>query len=308
MPAIWIPKRLVDIGLINTAAAHPKSFVNHCEIEYQSRIMAAAAEIRSSESKIIMLTGPSASGKTTTAHKLSAELKKEGTHSVVVSLDDFYLNIDEYPRLPDGTKDYENVMALDIKEIHRCLLELIEKGQADFPEFDFVKEHRKEETHSIELQGGVVIVEGIHALNPILTDILPQGSVYKVYAGLREEYAYAGQRFLPTRDLRLARRIVRDSKYRGTSIDKTIKMWENVCIGEDKYIKEYKPYADLLLDTSFSYEISLLAPFIISLQQEKTEDVKNAEILASLVERFSLCVPIEEVYVPESSMLREFIG
>ncbi|MDL2323722.1 nucleoside kinase [Ruminococcaceae bacterium OttesenSCG-928-A16] len=307
MPAIWIPKRLVDIGLINTAAQHPASFINHCEIEYESRVLAAAAEARESGCKVIMLTGPSASGKTTTAHKLSAALSAAGAHSVVVSLDNFYLNIDDYPRLPDGTKDYENITALDIEEIHHCLLELIENGEAEFPEFDFTTEMRKPERLPVSLQGGVVIVEGIHALNPILTNVLPQGSVYKIYAGLREEYAYGGQRCLPTRDIRLARRMVRDDKFRGSALDRTIAMWPNVCIGEDTYIKAYKPYADLLLDTSFSYEICVLAPLVTALKG-KLAGLPEGTVLDDLAERFAHCTPLQESMIPPQSMLREFIG
>mgnify|MGYP000859770577 CR=1 FL=1 len=175
MPAIWIPKRLVDIGLINTAAENPTSFVMHCEIEYESRVIAAAAESRGGGCKVIMLTGPSASGKTTTAYKLRDALVRSGTHAVVVSLDNFYLDLENYPRLPNGMKDYENVHALDVDEIHRCLLALIETGKAEFPMFDFRTERRMAETQHIELQGGVVIVEGIHALNDLLTSEVPHG-------------------------------------------------------------------------------------------------------------------------------------
>lgn len=307
MPAIWIPKRLVEIGLINTAAENPPSFSSHCEIEYESRVIAAATETRSTESKIVMLTGPSASGKTTTAHKLCDALIRAGTHAVVVSLDDFYRDLEDYPRLPDGSKDYENVNALDIPEIHRCLLQLIETGAADFPEFDFKTEHRKKERHRIELQGGIVIAEGIHALNPLLTDVLPTGSVYKIYAGLREEYSHMGQRCLPTRDIRLARRMVRDSKFRGHSLEKTIGMWPMVCEGEDRYIKSFKPYADLLLDTSFSYEICVLAPYVIEMKGQ-LKDSPMSERLDDLADRFSLVAPLPQGYIPPHSMLREFIG
>ncbi len=307
MPAIWIPKRLVEIGLINTAAANPVSFVCHCEIEYESRVIAAAAEARGSECPIVMLTGPSASGKTTTAHKLADALKRSGTHAVVVSLDNFYKNIDEYPRLPDGTKDYENVYALDIDKIHQCLLALIEKGEAEFPEFDFQSERRKEETQHIQLDGGVLVVEGIHALNPLLTDALPAGSVYKIYAGLREEYSYGGQRCLPTRDIRLARRMVRDNKFRGHSLEKTINMWPMVCAGEDQYIKSFKPYADLLLDTSFSYEICVLADYIVEMKGT-LDHTPLGEQLNDLAARFALCTRLPQSFIPPQSMLREFIG
>lgn len=307
MPAIWIPKRLVEIGLINTAAENPASFANHCEIEYESRVIAAATESHASGCKVVMLTGPSASGKTTTANKLANALKRTGTHSVVVSLDNFYRNIDDYPRLPDGGKDYENVNALDVDEIHRCLLALITKGAADFPEFDFKEERRKENVMRIELQGGVVIVEGIHALNPLLTDVLPKGSVYKIYAGLREEYSYSGQRFLPTRDIRMARRMVRDNKFRGHSLAKTINMWPSVCDGEDLYIKAFKPHADLLLDTSFSYEICVLAPFVTELRGKLAGET-GGDVLDDLADRFMRCTPLPESLIPPGSMLREFIG
>lgn len=307
MPAIWIPKRLVEVGLINTAAAHPETFINHCEIEYESRIIACAAESRGGDSKIIMLTGPSASGKTTTANKIAAALQRSGTHAVVVSLDNFYKDIHEYPRLPDGSKDYENIHALDIEEIHRCLLELIQKGKAEFPEFDFHTELRKSQRQLVELQGGVLIVEGIHALNPLLTSVLPQGSVYKIYAGLREEYSHGGQRFLPTRDIRLARRMVRDSIFRGHSLEKTIQMWPLVCEGEDLFIKSFKPYADQLLDTSFSYEIGVLAPFMLRMQGS-LEGSPFHEHLEELIRRFSYCTPLDKELIPPHSMLREFIG
>lgn len=307
MPAIWIPKRLVEVGLINTAAENAQGFVSHCEIEYESRVLAAAAECRESDCKVIMLTGPSASGKTTTANKLSDALTKSGTPSVVISLDNFYKDIDNYPRLPDGTKDYENVTALDVGEIHRCLLQLIQTGEADFPEFDFKTEMRKQERHHIELQGGVVVVEGIHALNPALTEVLPQGSVYKIYAGLREEYSYGGQRFLPTRDIRLARRMVRDNKYRGHGLEKTIGMWANVCAGEDMYIKSYKGHADLLLDTSFSYEICVLAPFITELKGT-LDSSPFGPLMDDLADRFMRCKPLPESLIPPASMLREFVG
>ena len=308
MPAIWIPKRLVEISLINTAAESAASFVRHCEMEYEGRIHAAASEVLASRCHIVMLTGPSASGKTTTATKLAAALRSRGCPSRVVSLDNFYKNLDDYPRLPDGSKDYENITALDLAEIERCLSELLETGETDLPEFDFVTEMRRAETTHLSLPGGVCIVEGIHALNPQLTSGLPRGSVYKIYAGLREEYSYRGQRVIPTRDIRLARRMMRDCKFRGHSLEKTLSMWGGVCMGEDKFIKVFKAEADLLLDTSFSYEICLLAPFMAPLAGSLPETHPQCEQLNSLAGRFALADPIPEALVPENSMLREFLG
>ena len=308
MPAIWIPKRLVEISLVNTAAESPQSFVKHCEGEYEARIQAAASEVLASGCKVVMLTGPSASGKTTTAHKLAAALCQRGSHTQVISLDNFYKNLDSYPRLPDGTKDYENITALDVEEIQKCLLELIQNGRTDLPEFDFLTENRKAERIPLELNGGICIVEGIHALNPLLTVNLPKNGIYKIYAGLREEYSYKGQRILPTRDIRLARRMVRDYKFRGHSLEKTLSMWDQVCAGEDQFIKVFKTEAQLLLDTSFSYEICLLAPFVTQLAGKLPDHHPKAERLNALAGNFALVTPMDFALMPENSMLHEFLG
>ncbi|MFQ8832656.1 MAG: uridine kinase [Ruthenibacterium lactatiformans] len=151
--------------------------------------------------------------------------------------------------------DYESVDALDISAINRCLLELIRTGRTQIPDFDFCGERRRHGVIPVEVGDGVVVIEGIHALNPRLTALLPEGSAFKIYAGMREEYSRDGQRILPTRDVRLARRMVRDHKFRGHSLEKTFSMWPAVCEGEDKNIKVFKLEADLLLDTSFSYEV-----------------------------------------------------
>ena len=160
----------------------------------------------------------------------------------------------------------------------------------------------------MEVGDGVVVIEGIHALNPRLVAGLPAGSVYKVYAGLREEYSHGGQRILPTRDVRLARRMVRDYKFRGHSPQRTLAMWADVCRGEDENIKVFKPEADLLLDTSFSYEPCCLAPLAAALRGQVPPQSPWAESMQSLCARLALCTPLEAALVPTGSMLREFIG
>ncbi len=304
MAALWIPKRLVEISLINTAGLTKEEFVKRCEKEYEERINDAANNIILSKKPIILITGPSASGKTTTANKIKESLIKKGKKAQVISLDNFYKNKDNYPRLADGSKDYENVTALEIEVFKSCVEEVLSSGKAHFPVYDFKTETRNDNHTLIDLEDGFLIIEGIHALNPTLLNLLPRNKTFTIYAGLREEYSNAGQRILPTRDIRLLRRMIRDYTHRGHSYKKTIGMWDAVCIGEDKYIKIYKPNADLLLDTAFSYEILVIKYIVSKLKEEliKEDDKKMNEILKVL----EIIEPLDLKFIPKDSMLMEF--
>ncbi len=306
MAALWIPKRLVELSLINTAGLSEKSFVMRCEHEYEARIEAAAKDIIFENKPIILITGPSASGKTTTANKIKESLIQKGKKAQVISLDNFYKNINEYPRLADGTKDYENITALELNVFKACLEKILKDDKAHFPVYDFKTETRHDEKTLIDLEGGFLIIEGIHALNPKLLDMLPRNKTFTIYAGLREEYSNSGQRILPTRDIRLLRRMIRDYNHRAHSYKKTISMWDAVCAGEDKYIKVYKPNADLLLDTAFSYEILIISKIVNTLKEELINegDKKLTDILKVL----ELIEPMSLEYIPEDSMLMEFYG
>lgn len=308
MITIWVPKRLVEVGLYNVASQSPQQLVEFCEQSYARRIAYAAEKVRGSEAKIVMLTGPSASGKTTSAHFLAAELIRQGTPAHVISLDNFFRGAEYYPRMPDGTLDYENPDTLDLPLIKQCLRELSETGKTTLPIYDFTAESRSEQTETVDLQGGVCIVEGIHALNPTLTSLVPGGDVYRIYAGLREEYCEEGRRAINTRDIRLCRRILRDSATRGHSPAKTLTMWERVLDGETRYIKGFKSSADFLLDTSHTYELGLIAYLLRRVRRQFTLEGSNAELWDETARRFEHVEPLELGLLPESSMLREFYG
>lgn len=309
MPAIWIPKRLVEYSLVNVAAENTARFVERCETQYENRIFQAAGAVLESGSKIIMVTGPSASGKTTTAHKLATALTLRGCSTQVISLDNFYLNKDVYPRFPDGSKDYENVEALDIPCIHKCLKQLMETGECELPIFDFETESRTNQVQHIVMDGGAIIIEGIHALNPIMTKQLPQGTCFKIYAGLREEYSDEdGERMLSTRDIRLARRMSRDVRFRGHSPELTLSLWNRVCEGEDRYIKVFKNEADILIDTSFSYEVCILAGMMAPLAGLLPTENELSDTLNAFVGKFSKFETLPPTVIPKISMLQEFFG
>jgi uridine kinase len=298
MITIWVPKRLVEIDLYNVAAQSPAALAEMSEKSYRQRVAYAAQKIRDSRAKIVMLTGPSASGKTTSAHKVAEALEASGTPAHVISLDNFFKGAQYYPRLPDGTLDYENPDTLDMSLIRQCLSDLSTTGKTVLPIYDFTTESRSSETETLDLKGGVCIVEGIHALNPELTGLVKGDDVYRIYAGLREEYCIDGRRVINTQDIRLCRRTLRDAAARGRSPAKTLAMWDRVLDGETRYIKGFKTTADFLLDTSFTYELGLIAKLLRPVSQRFTLEGHNAELWDETARRFEHVAPVELELLP----------
>lgn len=306
---VQIPKRLVSSNLINFAAARPEGFVSLCETEYDARIARIASAVLESGCAMVLLTGPSSSGKTTSANRVAAAIRGAGLRSEVISLDDFFVGEGRYPKRPDGGDDYECVEALDIPVLRDCLRDLAETGECDMPQFDFLTQRPKAQLRHVDCRDGVAVIEGLHAFNPVLTDRLPGGVALLVYAGMREEYCdAAGARVLATRDLRLARRITRDARFRGHDADFTLNLWPHVIHSENKYIKVFKNRADLVLDTSFSYEPGLWHEVLLPLVRNMPADSPHAARLASLCAQLQPFVSIMQELVPERSILREFIG
>ena len=255
-----------------------------------------------------MLTGPSAAGKTTSAHKIAGAVAARGHNSRVLSLDDFYIGEGKYPKNPDGSDDYESLEALNLAELHSCLKDLYTTGVCDAPVFDFTKQQPSGTQH-IDARDGVVIIEGLHALNPALTEELPDDAALCLYAGLREEYADAhDSRCLATRDIRLARRIVRDYLFRGHGAAFTLGLWGHVCAGEDRFIKPYKPRANLLLDTTHTYEVCLWRTVLDAMPADPALTATQARQLEALRRRFAEFPALGTELVPKNSLLREFIG
>ncbi len=308
MITIWVPKRLVEIDLYNVAARSPEQLAEFSEQSYRQRVAYAAEKVRRSGAKIVMLTGPSASGKTTSAHCLAKALQQQGTPAQVVSLDNFFKGAEFYPKMPDGTLDYENPDTLDLLLIKQCLKDLSQTGKTTLPVYDFTQEKRSAEVEPIDLQGGVCIVEGIHALNPELTELVEGSEVYRVYAGLREEYCIDGRRVINTQDIRLCRRTLRDAATRGRSPAKTLAMWDRVLDGETRYIKGFKTTADFLLDTSFTYELGLISNLLEVVRRQFTLEGHNAELWDETARRFEHVAPLKLELLPPDSMLREFYG
>ena len=306
MITIWVPKRLVEVDLYNVAARSPQTLADLSERSYRQRVDYAAQKVQLSGAKIVMLTGPSASGKTTSAHCLAKALQKRGTPAQVVSLDNFFKGAEFYPRLPDGTLDYENPDTLDLPLIKQCLRELSETGKTVLPVYDFSAEKRSEQVEPIDLQGGVCIVEGIHALNDDIAGPHPEAA--KLYISARSNVNDgAALRFKGTW-MRLTRRAVRDYSFRGTGVADTLEMWANVRRGEKLYISPYKNRADIIFDSSLPYEVSVMKNFALPLLQAVPEENARRGELLELIEAFQWFEPIDPELVPVDSLLREFIG
>lgn len=292
-------------------SADPKSFVAECEEKYNNKINKIARDIaESGRTEIVMLAGPSSSGKTTTAKKLCQALSEYGIKSHTVSLDDFYLNNEDSPRFPDGTPDYETVEALDIPCFERTMAQLIENGCALMPEFDFLTGKRKEKYNELKLGGkDVIIVEGLHALNPAITEHLPKDRLLKIYISISSRIYDKNQNIvLNKRNIRFIRRMVRDYKFRGNSVEETFKMWITVRYGEDAYLFPFKDNADIRINTIHLYEDCVLKDLAAELLMQVSKDSEFYKESQRLIRSLYKFPKIDSSFVPESSLLREFIG
>ncbi len=304
------PKRQYEVSTINALAVEDPRFIIDNEEEYELRVEHTACEIIRTGCTVAMLSGPSASGKTTSAWRLCYTLRSLGKDAHVISLDDFFKNIEDYPKTEDGQPDLENVNSLDLECINETIKQLVERGECDLPRFDFKKQSRLPERSHIKLEkGGIAIIEGIHALNPLLTQsVAGSGGVLNVYVGLRVEFGEDGKRVLATRDLRITRRLVRDFYFRGYSVEDTLSVWKEIMAGEEKWIKPFKNLSDLMLDTSFTYEPCVFAPVMKKLAADENAGGRCRDTLLELCAKFDRFIPIKDDDIPKNSILREFVG
>lgn len=300
-----------NLEYIIEKANTPVEFIKDCEERYYNKINNIAQNIaQKGVCEIVMIAGPSSAGKTTTAKKLRDALKEKGIDSFAVSLDDFYLDNKDAPRFPDGTPDFETVYCLDIKCFQEKMKELLETGETMLPQFDFTKGQRKSEYVKTKISPrDVIIVEGLHALNPVITDALPKDRLLKVYINLSSRiYDSKGNIILNKRNMRFIRRLVRDYKFRGSSVEKTYKLWIKVRYGEDTYLFPFKDNADIRINTIHLYETCVLretAIELLSTLDKESEFYNESQRLVRNLQKFPV---LESSLVPGDSLMREFIG
>ncbi len=299
----------IDISEINLVAkADPRRLVKAAEEKYKNFTLEVATRVaRNDKVRIVLLAGPSGSGKTTTANLLADNIRKLGLQSFVLSLDNFYRNATDpsYPRLESGERDYESVDALDIDELEETLINIAEGREFSVPRYDFKKGARDSISHYPKISHGCVIIEGLHALNPRICEHLPKEKIFRIFISVSTNITYNGEQIISGRKIRFLRRTIRDSIYRGASAERTLKMWESVLLGEDKYLYPYREYADLQFDTFHAFELGVMMPYAKRLISPGLAE--RSDYAKTVLSAISLAEPVEEDLVPQDSLIREFI-
>ena len=305
-------KYINHLEQINQGAVDcPERMIREVEGSYQGHLRSIAQDIveHHGGAMVLMLSGPSSSGKTTTARLLRDYLTELGETGHIISLDDFYLGRGQAPKLPDGSYDYESVEALDVEAVKRCLLDITTTGEVSVPRYSFPLGRPDGEPRQYKIgRSDLVVVEGLHALNPVFTRELPEGSCVKLYVSVKQRIKDANGEVMSPMDLRLVRRIVRDVKFRGTPAEGTLAMWDTVEAGEDRYIRPYRLSADYTVNSIHLYEPCVLRTVAIPLLREIAEDSPYYRKARELEARLMRFEPLDPSLVPERSMLREFLG
>ncbi len=288
------------------------NFVNEIEEDYDNYISKTAQAILPEKTKcrVVMLSGPSSSGKTTTAKLISEKLKEYDIKTKIISLDDFYRGEGMAPQLPNGKFDYEDVEALNISKVQECLFNLVKQGYCDKPVFDFSVRKPKPYTQRIYLEKNeIVIIEGIHALNPVIFSSVPQDNILKAYISVTHGICNdMGEEVFSPADIRFLRRAVRDHHFRSTPIETTLSMWEEVCRGEKLYIRPFRKDCNISIDSLHAYEICVIGKKAIPLLDSVEASSPYYEFVNNIKNKLKNVDFTTQNLVPSNSLIREFIG
>ncbi|RKD31549.1 nucleoside kinase [Thermohalobacter berrensis] len=260
--------------------------------------------------RVILIAGPSSSGKTTFAQRLATQLKVNGKRPIPISIDDYFVNRDETPLDEEGNYDFESLYAVDIDKLNEDLIKLMEGVEVELPKYNFLKGKREYTGNVIKLdKNQPIIIEGIHGLNDKLTREIPQNNKFKIYVSALTQLNIDSHNRIPTTDTRLIRRIVRDSKYRGHDALKTLSLWESVRRGEENNIFPFQEKADVMFNSALVYELAVLKkyaePLLRNIDRSSQYYSESKRILKFL--GYFKDLDCEE-YIPRNSIIREFIG
>ncbi|MDQ7096025.1 nucleoside kinase [Desulfosporosinus sp. PR] len=259
--------------------------------------------------RLILISGPSSSGKTTFAQRLSTQLRVNGLRPLALSLDNYFLSRDETPLDANGQYDFESLNALDLPLLAAHLNALIRGENVETPIYDFVNGRRSPVGKSMHLSSDeILVIEGIHALNPCLVPSLDRNQMFKIYVSALFELNIDNYNRVPTTEVRLIRRIVRDNQFRGINPERTLGQWESVRRGENNNIFPYQEEADVMFNSSLLYELNALRPYAEQLLGSITPDCAYYKTATHLLTLLSFFSPLDVSTIPFTSILREFLG
>ncbi len=314
----WLQRLgIEDVGRLNRVVREKRvhEIILVAEALHEQRIAHIAAEIcqrhESQGMRIVLIAGPSSSGKTTFAKRLAIQLLAHGLRPFTLEMDNYFVDRELTPRDGSGEYDFESIYALNLSLFNEHLLQLTAGNEVRLPRFDFMTGKSTPGRLAHLEQGQIIIVEGIHGLNPALVSNIPRNALYRVYVSALTQLNVDWHNRVPTTDVRLLRRIVRDARHRGYNAADTLKRWQSVRRGEKRYIFPYQENADTMFNSALAYELAALKPLVEPLLLQirfGTEEHIEANRLLSFLNWVQPLDPEQQGYIPDTSLLREFIG
>lgn len=302
IPYVYQVNKVVASGKI-------KDLIRLSEINYDNKIHEVATKILERNSKFVMIAGPSSSGKTTTCKKLSLDLQARGIKTLTISVDDYFKNRVDTPKLPDGKYDFESIASIDVESLNKDINDLLVGKEVSLPTYNFVSGVREYVKGKTKIDSNyIILMEGLHCLNDELTPYINNDIKYKIYLSPFMPLNLDSNNYISTTDLRLIRRMIRDNRTRGNDVSKTICSWQDVRSGEEKYIFPYINTSDVIINTSLVYELGVLKVFAEPLLYSVGTDSVYYEEARRLINFLKNYYPISSEYIADDCVLREFIG
>lgn len=302
-----------DVGSLNgkVESREMEDIIRVSEALHEKKIAKIADMIweRRDKVKIVLIAGPSSSGKTTFSKRLSVQLRVNGLKPYAISLDDYFLSREHTPRDESGQYDFESIYALDLKLLNEHMQKLLSGEEILLPTFDFVKGQREYKGNKLRLTDDMILIaEGIHGLNEMLTSEIEPESKFKIYVSALTQLNIDNHNRIPTTDVRILRRIIRDNRTRGRNAESTILGWPSVRKGEDKYIFPFQEQADVMFNSTLVYELGVLKKYAEPLLKEIDSSSRSYSEARRLLRFLSYFLPVDECAVPNNSIVKEFIG
>lgn len=290
-------------------AGYATEIINVSEALQERKIARVADEICNLSRRLVLLAGPSSSGKTTTSKRLAIQLAACGMRPMTISMDDYFVNRVNTPLDEKGEYDYECLGALDVPYFNKQLAQLLNGERVELPRYDFVSGERVPSGRELKMdKNNVLIIEGIHALNPNLTPQIPSEEKFQVYVTALTTIQLDEKRKISTTDARLLRRMLRDKNFRNYSAEETIHRWPSVRAGEEKWIFPFEDNCDMMINTALLYELSVLRLHVLPILEEVPTDAPEYSEAFRLRQFIGFFEPISSKQIPPTSLLREFLG